>query len=317
MKEAIFKIWIKRLGVERIKDLLCPFLSEEEKIKKNLTIDLGVENFLKKIGNQNSDIAPILLSNFDFLHQHIHLFEYMGTDLIQLGAKLANLAYPGDKGDEVIFAHSVSTSGEIKILLYVPFTIDFHTFSEGIEKRSHYIIHTPVLVRFFSKRAIISIMTLTKGDWISLLPEGAIDSRADFKESNIIDKAKSYIQDNIENISFSNCDFVSKAKMLIKMNEIDLYSATGISDCESQYRTLFVSAGGSKKRKTLKVSSPLKVKEINLSAIITKLELVIDKQVLNLPPKTRITLFPINGIIRIPRHIKAGDFNEIQNYLFS
>jgi hypothetical protein len=319
MKIALFHTYLSRLGVDALKRVAKSYITDENvdelfDIIKTRKGEL-INKIIEKTGEENSKVAPILMEYFGCYHQHVFLFGI--EDEInpqQLTDKIDNLSFSGFGGDGIKFAHSEVRNGVAKILLYVPFKISFHVIHNDREERRHLVLHTPVLIKVFPNGAIVSIMTFTKSDWATFLPRDVLDSRSHFRDPEILNSTLGFIIENICDTMFITYDFTNKSKELLRMEEVDLFSATKVEICESRHRTLL---DASQKRETLKESVPDKVDEIIESPIITNVEIIFLKSVFSLPEGTRMLLYPSIGSIRISKHIEEGDLNEIQDYLFS
>jgi len=312
LKKELFNIYIDRLGHETLKRILAPKIKDEELRKMNKAECINA--FFSLNGRENGNIAPVLISNFGSYHQHIFLYRCEPSLKIKdLESKIAGLDFEGFQGNEIKFAASTVEKKELFILFYAPFNISYHIPQDGGELRQRDILHTPVLFRFLGNRAVFSIMTFTKGDWSKLLPKGVIDSRSHFSEDEILTSVRQFLIEHTGELPIDKLDFTDKAKEIIKMDEIDLFSATKIKKCETRHRSLI----DTKRRqpRPLKVIVPEKIADILDSPIITHLEIVLIDDKFGLPKDSRLTFLPSIGSFRIGRHLLEVNINELENNL--
>ncbi len=319
MQQELFNAYIKKFGIETLKKIVKSYVAEdnvEDFIDViNMKKDELIERIFEKTNGENTKIAPLLISNFSYYHQHIFLYRTEDDiDLSKITQKANKLKFPGFKGNEAKFAHADVQDEDVKILLYLPFKISFHIPQDGREERQHVIIHSPTLIRIFPAGVIISIMTFRNEDWSDFLPKGFIDIRSYYRDDKALEVIHEFIEKNIYENRLFSMRFSGKSKALLKMKEIDLYLGTKIAICESRYSTI---RDMTRKRETLKEAVPAKVAEILKSKIIKELDIILKESVFGLPESTRMLLYPEIGSIRITKHIKAGDLYAIQNYLFS
>jgi hypothetical protein len=314
LKKALFETYIRRFGLDALRTIVAVETKDKEEKKK---IDNCIDTILKRIGAGNDELAPIIAKYFGAYHQYIHLYKVTQA----LPKKLKEIAEiePGSvkEGDiEHGFTTISKDDKELFLLLYVPFDVSFHITRDGEEIREHEILHTPVLARITDEYVIVSIMIFTKGDWSKHIPPNVLDTRSHYNEMAILDASCSFLEKifDLEIFTLKICDkkdYTSKAKKIIDLAEIDLFSATTIKKCETRERTIFAMAG----RKTLKETVPEKVKEIRDSTIITELDIIIMQDKYDLPAGSRLTLFPGIGSIRVSKHISGGNIDTFQDYL--
>jgi hypothetical protein len=319
MKKELISVYINRFGVEALKRIAESYILENNidelfEIIKTKKAEL-VKKIIEETEGENKKIGLLLMDNFSCYHQHVFLYKTeKQINLSELTRNINKLTFSGFKGDETKFAHSDIQDEIIRILLFVPFKISFHVYYNEREERQFIVLHTPVLIKIFPKGMIISIMTFTKNDWATFLPPDVVDSRSHYKDNEALNFIQEFITKNIYKINLFTLDFTDKSKELLKLKEIDLFSATKIEKCESRHRALL---DASSKRELLKEIVPEKVDEIIRSPIITNLEIIFIGSAFGLPKGTHLILYPSVGSIRITKHIEDGDLNEIQDYLFS